>query len=363
MSLLKKQTAVSPFRGMPVDDTNNSTSVTSQTGETVQLYYYNAGVLTADAGQAAGVVVVGQLTYNNIRNALGSFLGSSLDTSLSFTSTALTAEVGEAIVSPQFVENLDESKGSTRAAAIGALLTTNGQYYVDYVNGVIYAKKASTQSTLTSTAYKYPASAGAGSVAVTSIVPGTGATNLGKAEDAVHTSGDVGVMALARRSDTAASSSTTDGDYSTLNTGSLGHLWTQEGFAAVAEDNTNGVIASAIKPLATSTYSWTLFQNLGADITKNVKASAGNVKSLYCHNINGAARYIQIHNTATTPGGGAVPAYTFLVPNGGAIILDGAWFGENGANFTTGIAFAFSTTEGTYTAGVAADQVTQIMYK
>ena len=36
-----------------------------------------------------------------------------------------------------------------------------------------------------------------GDVDVLSVVPGTGATNLGKAEDGAHTSGDVGVMALA----------------------------------------------------------------------------------------------------------------------------------------------------------------------
>lgn len=42
-----------------------------------------------------------------------------------------------------------------------------------------------------------------GTVAVSSIIPGTGATNLGKAEDAVHATGDVGVMALAVRQDTA----------------------------------------------------------------------------------------------------------------------------------------------------------------
>ena len=35
-----------------------------------------------------------------------------------------------------------------------------------------------------------------GSVSLSAVVPGTGATNLGKAEDAAHTSGDVGVMAL-----------------------------------------------------------------------------------------------------------------------------------------------------------------------
>lgn len=40
-----------------------------------------------------------------------------------------------------------------------------------------------------------------GDVDVTSVVPGVGATNLGKAEDAVHASGDVGVMVLGVRVD------------------------------------------------------------------------------------------------------------------------------------------------------------------
>ena len=51
------------------------------------------------------------------------------------------------------------------------------------------------------------------SVQVTAHVPGTGATSLGKAEDAVHTSGDVGVMALGVRTDSPAARAGTDGDY------------------------------------------------------------------------------------------------------------------------------------------------------
>mgnify|MGYP001612758565 CR=1 FL=1 len=64
-----------------------------------------------------------------------------------------------------------------------------------------------------------------GDVDVTSIVPGTGATNLGKAEDAAHVSADTGVMALAVRSNTAASTSGADGDYQPLITNTTGHLW------------------------------------------------------------------------------------------------------------------------------------------
>ncbi len=51
-----------------------------------------------------------------------------------------------------------------------------------------------------------------GDVDVTSVVPGVGATNLGKAEDAVHATGDVGVMALAVRQDTQVDLGA-DGDY------------------------------------------------------------------------------------------------------------------------------------------------------
>lgn len=62
-----------------------------------------------------------------------------------------------------------------------------------------------------------------GDVDVTSVVPGTGATNLGKAEDAAHTTGDVGVMALAVRSD-AGGAFGADGDYVPFSITSTGDL-------------------------------------------------------------------------------------------------------------------------------------------
>lgn len=52
-----------------------------------------------------------------------------------------------------------------------------------------------------------------GDVDVLSVIPGTGATNLGKAEDAAHTTGDVGVMVLAVRNDANAALAGTDADY------------------------------------------------------------------------------------------------------------------------------------------------------
>jgi hypothetical protein len=58
-----------------------------------------------------------------------------------------------------------------------------------------------------------------------SITPGTGASNLGKAEDGVHSTGDVGLAMLTKRTDTAGTSATSDGDYATLNTDSNGRVW------------------------------------------------------------------------------------------------------------------------------------------
>jgi hypothetical protein len=60
--------------------------------------------------------------------------------------------------------------------------------------------------------------------AVNSVIPGTGATNLGKAEDAAHTSGATGVMALAVRQNVLAALAGTTGDYIPLSTDNLNRL-------------------------------------------------------------------------------------------------------------------------------------------
>lgn len=63
-----------------------------------------------------------------------------------------------------------------------------------------------------------------GDVDVASIVPGTGATNLGKAEDAAHSTGDTGILGLAVRRAADTPTSGADGDYEPLKTDANGHL-------------------------------------------------------------------------------------------------------------------------------------------
>jgi len=63
-----------------------------------------------------------------------------------------------------------------------------------------------------------------GDVDVTSIIPLTGATNLGKAQDVTCGANDVGVMALAVRDDTLTTLTPADGDYVPLRVSSTGQL-------------------------------------------------------------------------------------------------------------------------------------------
>lgn len=67
-----------------------------------------------------------------------------------------------------------------------------------------------------------------GDVDVTSVIAGVGATNLGKAEDAVAGAGDTGVAVWGVRNETLTAPTNTDGDYSQLSLGSAGEVVVQQ---------------------------------------------------------------------------------------------------------------------------------------
>lgn len=72
------------------------------------------------------------------------------------------------------------------------------------------------------------------------LADGSGSAALAKAEDAAAASGDLGLLMLGVRRDSAASSSGTDGDYSTFNFDSTGKLWVN---ASVSSGSTAGDVA------------------------------------------------------------------------------------------------------------------------
>lgn len=95
-------------------------------------------------------------------------------------------------------------------------------------------------------------------VDVTRIIPGVGSTNLGKAEDAAHVDGDVGVMMLGVRNHFTGS--TTNGDYAALSVGSYGDLNTLRRADLVR-------ISVASSGLTTATTAYTTGDQVGTQFT------------------------------------------------------------------------------------------------
>ena len=79
---------------------------------------------------------------------------------------------------------------------------------------------------------------------VGTITPGTAASSLGKAEDAVHTSGDVGVFALGVRADTLADVSGATGDYIQMTTDLKGRVMVGSAPRTLKADQTTTITAS-----------------------------------------------------------------------------------------------------------------------
>lgn len=125
----------------------------------------------------------------------------------------------------------------TATGAIRVELPTNGTGVIATVGAVTAITNALPAGT--NAIGKLAANSGVdiGDVDVTSIIPGTGATNLGKAEDGPHTTGDVGVMGLAVRRDTA-SALGADNDYTPLITNARAATW------VAIEDGAGGQITS-----------------------------------------------------------------------------------------------------------------------
>lgn len=114
----------------------------------------------------------------------------------------------------------------TATGALRVELPTNGTGVIATVGAVTAITNALPAGT--NAIGKLAANSGVdiGDVDVTSVIPGTGATNLGKAEDAGHTTGDVGVFALGVRNDTLASTTNASADFSQLSTDTSGIVMT-----------------------------------------------------------------------------------------------------------------------------------------
>ena len=171
-------------------------------------------VTVASGGVASGAVASGALAAGAIADGADVTLGAKSDAKSAATD-------GTAVTVMQVLKQISASVQAPPSQAV-----TNAGTFA--VQAVLAAGTAEIGKLAAGTAGigKLTANSGVdiGDVDVLSVVPGTNATNLGKAEDAAHSSGDVGVMALAVMKTTPVATAAAD-DYHPLETDSEGKLW------------------------------------------------------------------------------------------------------------------------------------------
>ncbi len=211
-------------------------------------------------------------------------------------------------------------------------------------------------------------------VDVTRIVPGTGETSLGKAEDAVAGSGDTGVFVLGVIKSTRGLDAA-DGDYAAFHLDNLGQVQvsgTQYEDAAHTSGDAGVMSLGVQKTTAAATASdgdYSPYQvdgngrlrviDVGYEVKPSnstttaldndgpvVKGSAGTLYGFqgYCD----TAGYVQVHDKSSAPTSTNVPVIVIPVAAGAPFSLQ---LGQSGRAFTNGIAFGFSSTGPTYTDG------------
>lgn len=194
------------------------------------------------------------------------------------------------------------------AATIGAL-TANQSVNNAQINGVTPLMGNGVSGTGAQRVSLASDSTGNIATIGTSVTPGTAAANLGKAEDAVHASGDTGVMNLAVANEALSSISGTDGDYTPHGVDRKGRLFVTQ------KANT-----STLASVASSATSVTLLASNSARIAATI------------YNDSTQVCYVKFGATASSTSF-TVPLATntyYEVPGGYTGIIDGIWVSANG---------------------------------
>lgn len=113
------------------------------------------------------------------------------------------------------------------------------------------------------------------------------------------------------------------------------------------EDLVNDVVRTVPGALSVEEHSLDFSYLAGSATNQVVKASAGRAYIIVASNPTGGTLYLQLHNLAAAPGGGAVPMIAPIpVPAGGVASLD---LNEYGQYCSVGITVASSSVFATFT--------------
>lgn len=123
-----------------------------------------------------------------------------------------------------------------------------------------------------------------------------------------------------------------------------------------------------VTPYVGTAYSPSHYSNYGGTVAAGIKTTSGNLASFYATSLNGTVRYIQFHNGTAAPATGGTPVLSFDIPPSDGTVRTSIekgkdYFSENGLYIgTAGIAFAFSTAQGTYAPATAADHAIDVNF-
>lgn len=107
-----------------------------------------------------------------------------------------------------------------------------------------------------------------GDVDITSVVPGTTATSLGKAEDAAHASGDTGLFVLGVRNDTLATGvASASGDYSQISVDTSGRILTANAPRALKTSQQTTITSSTSETTVLTAVASTFLDVYGVIVT------------------------------------------------------------------------------------------------
>lgn len=286
----------------------------------------------------------------------------------------------------------DNDGGAFAMTATRALYSTietpNGDSAMDDTNDAVKTTVVTALPAGTNAIGKLAANSGVdiGDVDITSIIPGTGATNLGKAIDTATGATDTGVLILATRDDALGALTPAEGDNVQLRTDANGALWTHDdaldaciGGSELQVDVVGSLPAgtNAIGKLAANsgvdigdvdvtsisagsnligdvgisgartTGGTTIYRTLDLDETEEeVKGTAGQIYWIHAINLSTGVRYLKVYNdtAANVSVGTTTPVLTFPIPTLATTNGNGFVFAvPNGIKLTTAITIAATT--------------------
>lgn len=251
--------------------------------------------------------------------------------------------------------DLDTGGGTDTRAVVGLVGSASGGGQLipgSATDGLLVNLGANNDVTVTGTVTANLASGtnNIGDVDVLSVVPGTSATSLGKAEDAAHSSGDTGVMALGVRaaSPTDRSAGPTDGDYEPFAVNEVGAVWTS--------------------PTPSANGGCSIYSTLDLDETEEeVKATAGTVYGCWVTNTATTTRWLKFYNAtaANVTVGTTTPVITIGIPGNTSDDISGNFGFGMGIKFDTAICIAATTGFAVADTGAPAanDLICNVFYK